>query len=148
MEDGRAANNWAGMTLDPERGILYVPTGSAVFDFYGGDRVGNDLYANCLLALNARTGERIWHFQGVHHDIWDRDFPAAPVLITVQRNGKDIDAVAQTTKQGFVYVFDRTNGTPLFPVENRKYRQARCPVKLPPRNSPFPRVPRRSRGSY
>ena len=98
------------MTVDVERGIVYVPTGSAAFDFYGADRVGDDLFANCLIALNAETGERIWHFQGVHHDLWDRDFPSPPVLLTVERNGKKVDAVAQTTKQGFVYLFDRANG--------------------------------------
>jgi quinoprotein glucose dehydrogenase len=136
-----AANNWAGMTLDTERGILYVPTGSAVFDFYGGDRLGDDLYANCLLALNAKTGERVWHFQGVHHDIWDRDFPSAPVLLTVQRDGKDVDAVAQTTKQGFVYLFDRTNGTPLFPIENRKYPASPVPDEVAAAEQPLPTRP-------
>jgi quinoprotein glucose dehydrogenase len=136
-----AANNWAGMTLDAERGILYAPTGSAVADFYGADRVGDDLYANCLLALNAKTGEKIWHFQGVHHDIWDRDFPSAPVLLTVQRDGKDIDAVAQTTKQGFVYVFDRANGTPLFPVESRKYPASKVPGEVASAEQPLPTRP-------
>src|SRR5438876_8491770 len=96
-----AANNWAGMALDSKRGILYVPTGSAAFDFYGADRTGDNLFANCLIALNAQTGERIWHFQGVHHDIWDRDFPSPPALLTVKRDGKEIAAVAQTSKQGF-----------------------------------------------
>jgi quinoprotein glucose dehydrogenase len=141
-----AANNWAGMTLDPRRGILYVPTGSAAFDFYGADRVGNDLFANCLLALNAETGERIWHFQGVHHDIWDRDFPSHPALLTVKREGKNIDAVAQTSKQGFVYLFDRTNGKPLFPIESRKYPASDVPGEvtaseqsLPTRPAPFAR---------
>jgi glucose dehydrogenase len=116
-----AANNWAGMALDAERGIVYIPTGSAAFDFYGGDRPGNDLFADTLLALDAATGKRIWHFQGVHHDIWDRDFPSAPSLVTVRRDGKSVDAVAQTTKQGFLYLFDRATGTPLFPIEERKY---------------------------
>jgi quinoprotein glucose dehydrogenase len=102
-----AANNWAGMAVDQQRGIVFVPTGSAAFDFYGADRVGDDLFANSLIALNAETGERIWHFQGVRHDIWDRDFPSAPALFTLKRDGKDVDAVAQTTKQGFVYVFDK-----------------------------------------
>jgi quinoprotein glucose dehydrogenase len=141
-----AANNWAGMTLDPRRGILYVPTGSAAFDFYGADRVGDDLFANCLLALNAETGERIWHFQGVHHDIWDRDFPSHPALLTVKRDGKDVDAVAQTSKQGFVYLFDRTNGKPLFPIESRKYPASTVPGEvaaaeqsLPTRPAPFAR---------
>ena len=116
-----AANNWTGMTVDVQRGIVYVPTGSAAFDFYGGDRIGDDLFADSLLALNAETGERIWHFQGVHHDVWDRDFPAPPVLLTVDHAGKKIDAVAQASKQGFVYLFDRTNGTPLFPLDCKDY---------------------------
>ena len=85
------------------------------------NRLGDDLFANCLIALNAETGERIWHFQGVRHDIWDRDFPSPPTLVTVQRDGKEVDAVAQTTKQGFVYLFDRSNGQTLFPIEYRKY---------------------------
>src|SRR5205807_5086909 len=100
-----AANNWTGMTVDTVRGIVFVPTGSAAFDFYGADRIGDDLFANSLIALNAETGERIWHFQGVKHDIWDRDFPSAPALVTLKRGGKDVEAVAQTTKQGFVYLF-------------------------------------------
>jgi glucose dehydrogenase len=116
-----AANNWTGMTVDQKTGIVYVPTGSAAFDFYGGDRLGSNLFANCELALNAETGERIWHFQGVHHDIWDRDFPAPPVLVTVKKDDKTISALAQTSKQGFVYLFDRANGTPLFPLESHKY---------------------------
>jgi quinoprotein glucose dehydrogenase len=125
-----AANNWAGMTVDVQRGIVYVPTGSAAFDFYGGDRVGDDLFANCLIALHAETGERIWHFQGVKHDLWDRDFPAPPVLLTVERDGKKVDAVAQTTKQGFVFLFDRTNGKPLFPIECRNYAASDVPGEL------------------
>jgi quinoprotein glucose dehydrogenase len=112
-----AANNWAGMAIDRKRGIVYVPTGSAAFDFYGGNRKGSNLFANCLLALNAKTGKRIWHFQFVHHDILDRDPPAPPNLITITRNGKKVDAVAQVTKQGYVFVFDRENGNPLFPIQ-------------------------------
>ena len=141
-----AANNWAGMTVDTARGIVYVPTGSAAFDFYGADRVGDDLFANCLIALNADTGERIWHFQGVRHDIWDRDFPAPPVLLTVQREGKKVDAVAQTSKQGFVFLFDRTNGKPLFPIECRNYPPSDVPGEqsapqqcLPVAPAPFAR---------
>jgi quinoprotein glucose dehydrogenase len=141
-----AANNWAGMALDPRRGIVYVPTGSAAFDFYGADRIGDDLFANCLIALNAETGERIWHFQGVRHDLWDRDFPSPPALLTVKRDGKDVDAVAQTTKQGFVYLFDRVNGKPLFPIELRKYppsnvlgELASVEQPLPARPAPFAR---------
>ena len=141
-----AANNWTGMTVDTERGIVYVPTGSAAFDFFGADRVGDDLFANCLIALNAQTGERIWHFQGVKHDLWDRDFPAPPVLLTVEREGKKVDAVAQTTKQGFVFLFDRTNGKPLFPIECRSYPPSDVPGEvaaaqqcLPAKPAPFAR---------
>ncbi len=112
-----AANNWAGMAVDEETGILYVPTGSAAPDFYGGVRKGSNLYANCLLALDAQTGKYIWHFQFTHHDIWDRDPPAPPNLLMVERDGKKIPAVAQVTKQGYVYVFDRMTGEPLFDIE-------------------------------
>jgi quinoprotein glucose dehydrogenase len=136
-----AANNWAGMALDPNRGIVYVPTGSAAFDFYGTDRIGDDLFANCLIALNAETGKRIWHFQGVRHDLWDRDFPAPPALLTVKRNGKDVDAVAQTTKQGFVYLFDRSNGAPLFPIEYRKYPPSNVPGEVAAPEQPLPTLP-------
>lgn len=115
--DVGAANNWAGMAVDRKRGIVYVPTGSAGFDFYGGLRKGSNLFANTLLALNAKTGERIWHFQFVHHDIFDRDAPAPPNLLTVTHDGKKIDAVAQVTKQGYVFLFDRETGEPLFPIE-------------------------------
>jgi quinoprotein glucose dehydrogenase len=141
-----AANNWAGMTVDVDRGIVYVPTGSAAFDFYGADRVGDDLFANCLIALKAETGERLWHFQGVRHDIWDRDFPAPPVLVTVDHEGKRVEAVAQTSKQGFVFLFDRTNGKPLFPIECRNYppsdvlgEQAAPQQCLPTKPAPFAR---------
>jgi quinoprotein glucose dehydrogenase len=136
-----AANNWAGMALDSQRGILYAPTGSAAFDFYGADRLGDNLFANCLLALNAQTGERLWHFQGVRHDLWDRDFPSPPVLLTVKRDGKEIPAVAQTTKQGFVYLFDRTNGQPLFPIEYRKYPPSTVPGEVASLEQPLPTRP-------
>ena len=111
------ANCWAGMTVDEARGILYVPTGSMAYDFYGGNRPGQNLYANCLLALDARTGVRIWHQQLTHHDLWDRDLPAPPNLLTVERNGRRVEAVAQITKQGYVFVFDRETGEPLFDLE-------------------------------
>ncbi|HUX83982.1 MAG TPA: PQQ-binding-like beta-propeller repeat protein [Chitinophagaceae bacterium] len=110
------ANNWCGMSLDEKRGILYVPTGSASPDFYGGTKKGKDLFADCLLALDAATGRLIWYFQEVHHDLWDRDLPATPVLLTVEHQGKKIDAVAQTTKTGFVFLFDRVTGKSLFPI--------------------------------
>ena len=112
-----AANNWAGMSIDTQRGILYAATGSAGFDFYGARRKGSNLFSNTLLALNAKTGARIWHFQFVHHDILDRDAPAPPNLITVSHDGEKVDAVAQVTKQGFVFVFNRETGEALFPIE-------------------------------
>ncbi|MBE7502909.1 MAG: PQQ-binding-like beta-propeller repeat protein [Verrucomicrobiales bacterium] len=113
------ANCWAGMSVDLGRGIVFVPTGSAAFDFWGGNRIGQNLFANCLLALDARTGRRLWHFQFVHHDLWDRDLPAPPDLLTVHRDGQRIDAVAQVTKSGHVFVFNRETGEPLFPIEER-----------------------------
>lgn len=113
------ANAWAGMAVDTGRGVVYIPTGSATPDFYGGARLGANLFANALVALDAATGRRRWHFQTVHHDLWDRDLPAAPSLVTVMRDGRRVDAVAQITKTGFVFVFDRDSGAPLFPVEER-----------------------------
>lgn len=110
------ANNWMGMTIDQKRGIAYIPIGSASMDFYGGKRKGSDLFADCMLALDAATGKEKWHFQYLHHDTWDYDPSSAPVLLTVNHDGKKIDAVAQTTKTGFVFLFDRDNGNPLFPV--------------------------------
>jgi quinoprotein glucose dehydrogenase len=136
-----AANNWTGMTLDAARGIVYVPTGSAASDFYGIDRAGDDLYANCLLALDARTGKRLWHFQAVHHDIWDRDFPSPPVLLTIERDGKLVDAVAQTSKQGFVYVFNRTTGEPLFPLESKTYPASSIPGEVAAKQQALPTKP-------
>jgi quinoprotein glucose dehydrogenase len=136
-----SANNWTGMTADAGHGIVYVPTGSAAFDFYGGNRLGDDLFANSLIALNADTGKRIWHFQAVRHDIWDRDFPSPPVLTTVQREGKKIDAVAQPTKQGFVYLFDRATGKPLFPIEYQKYPASDVPGEVAAIKQPLPTKP-------
>ena len=110
------ANSWAGLSLDTARGIVYVPTGSATPDFYGGARIGANLFANSLLALDAATGKRLWHFQTVHHDLWDRDLPAAPNFVTVTRGGLRVDAVAQIAKSGFVFLFDRQSGKTLFDV--------------------------------
>ncbi|MEX2044865.1 MAG: PQQ-binding-like beta-propeller repeat protein, partial [Opitutus sp.] len=109
------ANCWAGMAIDQDRGLVFVPTGSAAFDFWGGNRAGDNLFANCLLALDAMTGERRWHFQFVRHDLWDRDLPAPPVLCEVRRDGRTIAAVAQVTKSGHAWVFDRETGESLFP---------------------------------
>jgi len=113
------ANAWAGVTVDAKNAMVFAATGSASFDFYGVNRHGDNLFANCVLALDARTGKRIWHFQGVRHDVWDWDFPAAPNLVTVKRNGRNVEAVAQVTKTGYVYVLDRKTGEPLFPIEQR-----------------------------
>jgi quinoprotein glucose dehydrogenase len=135
------ANNWCGMALDAKRGIVYVPTGSAASDFYGSDRIGDDLFANSLIALNADTGQRIWHFQSVKHDLWDRDFPSPPFLLTVKRNGKMIDAVAETTKSGYVFLFDRSDGTPLFPLEYRKYPLSTVPGERAAATQPLPTKP-------
>ena len=112
-------NAWSGVTLDSARAMVFVATGSASYDFYGANRLGDNLFANSVIALDARTGKRIWHYQVLRHDLWDRDLPAAPVLVTVRRDGRAIDAVAQITKTGHVWVFDREKGTPLFPVEER-----------------------------
>lgn len=136
-----SANNWAGMAVDAARGIVYVPTGSAVPDFYGSSRLGDDLYANTLLALDAATGKLLWHFQGVHHDIWDRDFPAAPTLADILRNGKTIPAITQTTKQGILFVFDRTTGKPLFPIEERQYPASNVPGETAAHTQPYPLAP-------
>ena len=112
-------NSWAGMSVDHSRGIVYAPTGSPAFDFYGGNRKGKNLYGNCLLALEAETGKLIWYYQLVHHDLWDYDLPAPPNLLTVTHGGKRIDAVAQITKMGMVFLFNRENGEPLFPIEEK-----------------------------
>ena len=115
------------MSLDEERGIVYIPTGSPAFDFYGGNRKGQNLYGNCLLALEAETGKLVWHYQLVHHDLWDYDPTAAPQLITVRRNDRTIDAVAQATKHGFLFVFDRVTGKPLYGMEDRPVPQTVVP---------------------
>lgn len=111
------ANAWAGFSLDEKRGMLYAPLGSASFDFYGGKRLGANLFANSILALDAATGKKIWHFQTIHHDVWDRDLPTAPALVTIQKEGKTIDAIAQPTKSGLIYLLDRTNGNPIYPIK-------------------------------
>jgi quinoprotein glucose dehydrogenase len=135
------ANSWPGLALDVRRGIVYAPTGSAAFDFFGSNRIGDNLFANSLLALKADTGERLWHFQFVKHDVWDRDLPAPPTLVTVRRGGKLIDAVAQVTKSGHVFVFDRQNGTPLFPIEYRQVPASEVNGEVLARTQPFPLKP-------
>ncbi len=135
------ANNWTGMSLDEERGVIYVPTGTASPDFYGGTRTGSNLFANSIIALDASTGKYIWHYQVVHHDLWDRDLPAAPNLITVNHKGKKIDALAQITKQGYVYLLDRTNGKPIFPIPEVPVPQEALPGEKPWPTQPIPTLP-------
>lgn len=135
------ANNWAGMALDEKRGIVYIPTGSAAFDFYGGNRKGQNLFANSLLALRAATGEYVWHYQMVHHDVWDRDLPAPPNLVTLTIDGKQVDAVAQVTKSGHVFVFDREDGTPIFPIDEVPVPASTLPGEETWPTQPIPRLP-------
>ncbi len=135
------ANAWAGFALDRERGIVYCPTGSAAPDFYGGDRKGQDLFADCLIALDAQTGKRLWHFQDVHHNLWDYDLPATPNLITIKKDGKKIDAVAQITKTGFVFILDRESGKPVFGVEERPVPQSDVEGEAAWPTQPFPVLP-------
>lgn len=135
------ANNWPGMVVDQKRGLLFAPTGSAAFDFYGANRPGDNLFANSLLCLDANTGKRIWHFQAVKHDVWDRDFPSAPVLVTLRRNGRAVDAVAQITKSGHVYVFERQTGKSLFPIEYKKYPASPVDGEMLAATQPLPLLP-------
>lgn len=135
------ANNWAGMTLDKERGIAYIPTGSAADDYYGGNRKGENLFANSLIALDAETGERLWHFQAVHHDLWDRDLPAPPTLVNVERDGERIPAVAQITKSGHIFVFNRVSGDTLFPVVERPVPESDLQGEEAWPTQPFPLKP-------
>ncbi len=135
-------NNWAGLSIDSKQGIVFLALGSPSYDFYGADRTGENLYGNCVVALNAATGQHIWHFQTVHHDLWDYDLPAPPALITITKDGKKIDAVAQITKQGFVFVFNRETGIPIFPVEERKVPVSRMPGEVSSPTQPFPVKPK------
>lgn len=135
------ANNWAGLSLDEKRGLVFAPTGSTTFDFYGGNRIGDNLFANTLLALNAETGERVWHFQAVKHDVWDRDFPTAPSLVTVKKDGRLIDAVVQPTKTGHLYMFERETGRPLHPIEYRKVPPSDVEGEVLAETQPLPTFP-------
>lgn len=135
------ANNWAGMSLDEHRGIVYVPLGSVSGDFYGGHRVGENLYGNSLIALNALTGEYIWHFQTVHHDLWDRDLPANPNLFTLEKGGKKRDVVAQISKQGFIFLFDRETGAPIYDIVETKVPTAGLPGEQVWPTQPIPSLP-------
>ena len=132
------ADAWGGLAVDTRRGIVYIPTAAPKNEFYGGDRIGDDLFSDCLVALNARTGKLIWYYQMVHHDIWDYDNTAGPQLVTVTHDGKKIDAVAEAGKTGFLYVFDRVTGKPLWPIEERDVQIRISPEKLLPRLSLSP----------
>jgi quinoprotein glucose dehydrogenase len=134
-------NNWGSMSIDEQRGIVYIPTGSANYDFYGADRIGQNLFADCILALDARTGKRLWHFQTVHHDLWDFDNVSAPQLVTVRHNGRRVDAVAHAGKTGFLYVLDRVTGKPLWPIEERPVPKSEMPGEQAWPTQPFPTKP-------
>ncbi len=136
------ANNWAGMSLDPKRGIVYVPLGSPSYDYYGANRKGKNLFGNSVVALDALTGQLIWYFQTVHHDLWDYDLPAPPNLVTIRLNGKQHDAVVQTTKTGFLFVLDRDTGEPLFPVEERPVPASNLPGEETWPTQPIPVKPK------
>ena len=135
------ANNWAGMSVDVQRGVVYVPTGSASPDFYGAARLGDNLFANTLLALDADTGQRRWHFQTVRHDIWDRDLPSPPSLVSFMRSGYRVEAVAQVTKSGYVFVLERGSGAPLFPIEYQSFPASNIDGERTARTQPIPTLP-------
>jgi quinoprotein glucose dehydrogenase len=134
-------HNWSESTVDPELGIIYIPTGTARYDFYGANRDGANLYGNSLLALDARSGKLLWHFQTIHHDLWDYDLPNAPKLLNVTMDGVTIPAVAQASKQGFVYAFNRVTGAPLWPIEERPVPQSDVPGEKSWPTQPFPTAP-------
>jgi quinoprotein glucose dehydrogenase len=140
-KDRTGANVWSIMSVDVERGLVFLPVGSPAYDYYGGDRKGKNLYGNSLVALDAATGKVRWHFQMVHHDLWDYDLPAQPVLCTVTRGGRKIPAVAQVTKMGMVFVLDRVTGEPLFPVEERPVPPSDVPGEHAWPTQPFPKAP-------
>jgi len=135
------ANAWMGMAVDRERAIVYVPTGSAAFDFYGANRIGDNLYANCLLALDAISGKKIWHYQIVRHDIWDRDPPSPPNLHTIVKDGQKVDVVSLVTKQGYVFAFDRETGEPIFPIEDVAFNQDVMDQDKASPTQPIPTLP-------
>ena len=135
------ANCWGGMSVDEKRGLVFVPTGSPTFDFYGGDRVGKGLFGNSIIALKAETGERVWHFQTVHHDVWDYDIPCQPTLVTITHQGRRVDALAQVSKTGWVYLFERATGKPLYPIEERPVPQSEIPGEQVFPTQPFPTKP-------
>ena len=141
LATGGGVHNWSELTVDEGRGIVYIPFGTARFDFYGGNRIGNNLFGNSIVALDARTGKRLWHFQAVHHDLWDYDFPQAPKLMTVRHDGRNVDIIAQASKQGYVYVLDRVTGKPIWPIEEKPVPQSDVPGEVTSPTQPIPTLP-------
>jgi len=135
------AHNWSESTIDEELGIIFIPTGTARYDFYGGNRPGDNLFANSILALDARTGKRLWHYQTIHHDLWDLDLPSAPKLLTITREGRKIPVVVQPSKQGFLFVLDRRTGEPVWPIEERPVPASDVPGEKASPTQPFPTWP-------
>jgi quinoprotein glucose dehydrogenase len=140
-KDRGGANAWGGLSIDVDRGMVFAGLGSAAYDFYGGDRKGANLFANCTVALDAKTGKRIWHFQTLHHDLWDHDLPVYPNLVTVTRDGKPVDAVAQVTKTGYLFLFDRETGRPLFGIEEKQVPASDIPGEDASPTQPIPVKP-------
>jgi quinoprotein glucose dehydrogenase len=141
LATGGGVHNWSELTVDEARGIVYIPFGTARFDFYGGNRHGNNLFGNSIVALDARTGKRLWHFQAVHHDLWDYDFPQAPKILTVRNQGRNVDILAQASKQGYLYVFDRVSGKPLWPIVEKAVPQSDVPGERTSPTQPIPTLP-------
>jgi quinoprotein glucose dehydrogenase len=135
------AANWGEMAIDEARGIAYIPVGTPKYEFWGGDRHGDTLFANCILALDARTGKRLWHYQTVHHDVWEYELPAAPHLLTVRVNGQTVDVVSQASKNGYLYVLNRVTGAPIWPIPERPVPQSRMPTEKLSPTQPFPTKP-------
>jgi glucose dehydrogenase len=141
LATGGGVHNWSELTVDETRGIAYIPFGTARFDFYGGNRIGDNLFGNSLVALDAKTGKRLWHFQAIHHDLWDYDFPQAPKLLTIRHDGRNVDVVAQASKQGFVYVLDRVTGKPIWPIEEKSFPASDVPGEKASPTQPIPTAP-------
>jgi glucose dehydrogenase len=141
LATGGGVHNWSELTVDEARGIAYIPFGTARFDFYGGNRIGNDLFGNSIVALDAKTGKRLWHFQAVHHDLWDYDFPQAPKLLTIRHDGRNVDVIAQASKQGYLYVLDRVTGKPIWPIEEKPVPQSDVPGEVTSPTQPIPTAP-------
>lgn len=133
-------NTWGEISVDEKRGIAYFPTGSPTYDYYGGDRIGDNLFSDCIIALDANTGKRLWHFQTVHHDLWDFDLCSAPQLLTVNHNGKKVDAVAVASKTSYLYVFNRVTGEPLWPIVERQVPKSTIPGEVSSPTQPIPTV--------